>query len=59
MHVLLAAGMPSNIALLRHSLCVNPRLAEMVALYDTGAHVPGPHGGAATLAVCTIACHLP
>ncbi|WIA35984.1 hypothetical protein OEZ86_004361 [Tetradesmus obliquus] len=29
-------GMPTNIALLRHSLCVNPRLAERVALFGTG-----------------------
>jgi hypothetical protein len=28
--------MPTNIALLRHSLCVNPRLAERVALFGTG-----------------------
>ncbi|WIA23250.1 hypothetical protein OEZ85_000021 [Tetradesmus obliquus] len=29
-------GMPTNIALLRHSLCANPRLAESVALFGTG-----------------------
>ncbi|WIA33898.1 hypothetical protein OEZ86_006997 [Tetradesmus obliquus] len=28
-------GMPSNIAMLRHSLCVNPHLAERVALFGT------------------------
>lgn len=28
--------MPSNVALLRHSLCANPGLAHRVALYGTG-----------------------
>lgn len=30
------AGLPTNIALLRHSLCLNPRLAQRVALFATG-----------------------
>lgn len=29
-------GMPSNVALLRHSLCANPNLSSRVALYGTG-----------------------
>jgi hypothetical protein len=31
-----AAGMPTNIALLRHSLCANPRLAERLCLAQVG-----------------------
>lgn len=33
---LLTAGMPANIALLRASLCANPRLAKTVALFGLG-----------------------
>jgi hypothetical protein len=39
---LLCAGMPANIALLRASLCANPRHAEAVALFGLGECQPQP-----------------